>query len=276
MRKLAPIPKDVRDEALSIVSRLYGIGDSRAKCYYGPATPLSCWSATHYTDGRRSVVVLHGRFRSRARAGLYARAEVLAHEFVHAFRVPCGESPFEEHLAWQTASRPWRRALGGCFRSGPQILALVLLLPFSVPYEFALRRRFNRARRELERRGEREPLKRLVRMTDREIRDTCFFPNQTTDKGKERTMNKKLVRKHAVMMEYVILAVLIAAAVVVAVMVFGRSVKGEFNVATTAMTDAKDAESRQTKLQQSNEANTEKATEHAQKMQNYDDIADEK
>lgn len=169
MRKLLPIPKSVRDEALAIVARVYGFGDSGAKCYYGPATPLSCWNATHYTDGHRSIIVLHGRFRDRARAGFYDRAEILAHEFVHAFRVGRGESRFEEHLAWQTSSNGFRRALGGCFRSGPQILALVLLLPVAVPCEMLLRRRFNRARRALERRGERTPLRALVRMTDREI-----------------------------------------------------------------------------------------------------------
>ena len=61
-------------------------------------------------------------------------------------------------------------------------------------------------------------------------------------------MNKKLVKKHAVMMEYVIVAVLIAAAVVVAVMVFGRTTKEEFNVAATAMSDAKGAEDLQKNL----------------------------
>ena len=170
MRKLSPIPRSVRNEALAVVTRVYGFGDSGAKCYYGPATPFSCWNATHYTDGRRSIIVLHGKFRDRARAGLYDRAEILAHEFVHAFRVRFGESRFEEHLAWQTSSSAFRRALGGCFRSGPQIVALALLLPLAVPCEFLLRRRFNRARRTLERRGERTPLRALVRMTDCEIR----------------------------------------------------------------------------------------------------------
>jgi len=87
-------------------------------------------------------------------------------------------------------------------------------------------------------------------------------------------MNRKLVKKHAVMMEYVILAVLIAAAVVVAVMVFGRSVKSEFNVATKAMTDAKTAETDQQNLQWDNDANTKKATDHAKNMQNYSDMQD--
>ena len=43
---------------------------------------------------------------------------------------------------------------------------------------------------------------------------------------------KQVTRKHAVMMEYVIIAVLIAAAVVVAVIMFGKNVSKEMNVAT--------------------------------------------
>lgn len=89
-------------------------------------------------------------------------------------------------------------------------------------------------------------------------------------------MNKKLIKKHAVMMEYVIVAVLIAAAVVVAVMVFGRTVKSEFNVASTAMVNAKDAETQQKTTRANVKVNTGKATSHAQGMQGYNDIKDGK
>lgn len=59
----------------------------------------------------------------------------------------------------------------------------------------------------------------------------------------------------AVMMEYVILAVLIAAAAVVAIAYFGRTVVGEANVATTAMaTGGNAAEGVQGKVQKT--ANT--------------------
>ena len=83
-------------------------------------------------------------------------------------------------------------------------------------------------------------------------------------------MNKKLIKKHAVMMEYVIVAVLIAAAVVVAVMVFGRTTKEEFNVATTAMTDASGAKDIQQSTQDSVKKNVTKADQHAKDIQNYD------
>ena len=87
-------------------------------------------------------------------------------------------------------------------------------------------------------------------------------------------MNKKLVKKHAVMMEYVIVAVLIAAAVIVAVMVFGRTTKEEFNVATTAMSDAKGAKDRQQNLKTTSQNNIEKADTHTKDMQNYSDLQD--
>ena len=89
-------------------------------------------------------------------------------------------------------------------------------------------------------------------------------------------MNKKLVKKHAVMMEYVIVAVLIAAAVIVAVMVFGRTAKEEFNVAATAMSDAKGAKDLQEKLKTTTQSNIDKADTHTQKMQNYSDLQDNK
>ena len=52
-------------------------------------------------------------------------------------------------------------------------------------------------------------------------------------------------KKHAVMMEYVIIAVLIAAAVVVAVIMFSKTVSKEMNVATEAMVNPNTAASSQ-------------------------------
>ena len=57
-----------------------------------------------------------------------------------------------------------------------------------------------------------------------------------------------IVKKRAVMMEYVIIAVLIAAAVVVAVIMFGKNVSHEMNVATKSMSNAKGAENYQGEL----------------------------
>ena len=76
-------------------------------------------------------------------------------------------------------------------------------------------------------------------------------------------------KKHAVMMEYVIIAVLIAAAVVVAVIMFGKNVSSEMNVATKSMSDAKGAENYQKNIQQNAQQDIKKANEHEKNMHNY-------
>ena len=81
---------------------------------------------------------------------------------------------------------------------------------------------------------------------------------------------RNITRKHAVMMEYVIIAVLIAAAVVVAVIMFGKKVSNEMNVATKAMSDAKGAENYQSELEKNSVQDIKKANEHEKAMHNYD------
>ena len=76
-------------------------------------------------------------------------------------------------------------------------------------------------------------------------------------------------KKHAVMMEYVIIAVLIAAAVVVAVIMFGKNVSREMNVATKSMSDAKGAENFQKNLKNDAAGDIKKANEHEKAMHNY-------
>jgi Flp pilus assembly pilin Flp len=76
-------------------------------------------------------------------------------------------------------------------------------------------------------------------------------------------------KKHAVMMEYVIIAVLIAAAVVVAVIMFGKNVSSEMNVATRSMSNAKGAENYQKNIQAQSEKDIKSANEHEKAMHNY-------
>lgn len=83
------------------------------------------------------------------------------------------------------------------------------------------------------------------------------------------TVMKIQKRKHAVMMEYVIIAVLIAAAVVVAVIMFGKNVSSEMNVATQAMSDAKGAEASQKAIQTQATSDIKKANDHEKAMHNY-------
>ena len=81
---------------------------------------------------------------------------------------------------------------------------------------------------------------------------------------------KQITKNHAVMMEYVIIAVLIAAAVVVAVIMFGKNVSKEMNVATQAMSDAGSAADSQQKIQTEAAKDIKKASEHEKSMHNYD------
>ena len=80
---------------------------------------------------------------------------------------------------------------------------------------------------------------------------------------------RRISVKRAVMMEYVIIAVLIAAAVVVAVIMFGKNVSKEMNVATQAMSDAKGAENSQKDVQTGTTSDISKANEHEKAMHNY-------
>ncbi len=79
----------------------------------------------------------------------------------------------------------------------------------------------------------------------------------------------KMRKKHAVMMEYVIIAVLVAAAVVVAVIMFGKNVSSEMNVATKSMSDAKGAANYQKNIEKNAEQDIKKANEHEKSMHNY-------
>lgn len=83
-------------------------------------------------------------------------------------------------------------------------------------------------------------------------------------------MNVPVKRKRAVMMEYVIIAVLIAAAVVVAVIMLGKNVSSEMNVATRSMSDAKVAVSAQKDIKTQAEKDVKSAEEHRKGMHNYD------
>ena len=81
---------------------------------------------------------------------------------------------------------------------------------------------------------------------------------------------RNITRKHAVMMEYVIIAVLIAAAVVVAVIMFGKNVSKEMNVATQAMSDARGAEDSQKEVETGTSQDIKKDNEHEKANHNYD------
>ena len=77
-------------------------------------------------------------------------------------------------------------------------------------------------------------------------------------------MNVPVKRKRAVMMEYVIIAVLVA------VIMLGKNVSSEMNVATRSMSDAKAAVSAQKDIKTQAEKDVKSAEEHRKGMHNYD------
>jgi Flp pilus assembly pilin Flp len=82
-----------------------------------------------------------------------------------------------------------------------------------------------------------------------------------------------LKKKHAVMMEYVIIAVLVAAAVVVAVIMFGKTISKEMNVATEAMVNPSSAQNLQKTARSSTAENAKAAKEHVNTMHGMDDAS---
>lgn len=69
-------------------------------------------------------------------------------------------------------------------------------------------------------------------------------------------------RKHAVMMEYVIIAVLVAAAVVGAVIMFSKTISKEMDVASQAMHNPNAAASKQQNNRDTHSAAVKKAQDH--------------
>jgi hypothetical protein len=73
------------------------------------------------------------------------------------------------------------------------------------------------------------------------------------------------------MMEYVIIAVLIAAAVVVAVIMFGKTLSKEMNVATESMLNPSTAQNLQKSVRADSSGKRDKAVSHVNAMQGMDD-----
>ncbi|MBS0615265.1 MAG: hypothetical protein JSR58_01775 [Verrucomicrobia bacterium] len=58
----------------------------------------------------------------------YKPTEILVHEAVHILRCKFQEPRFEEHLAYATSSKPWRRVLGPLFRAPKETILFLLAL----------------------------------------------------------------------------------------------------------------------------------------------------
>lgn len=106
------------------IQKLFGISPSNLPIYYS-SKGLLPWEggATWGTH-----IHIHPRFEKKATCyfGLYSRSEIIAHEMVHALRAHLDEPLFEEMLAYQTATKPWRRWLGPLFSSTREAWAVIV------------------------------------------------------------------------------------------------------------------------------------------------------
>jgi len=109
-----PVEEELRGQALDIVERIFGDRPSEVPCVYGHPG-LFCGGATFSYGEDYGVVVI------RRRTGFQAKAEVLAHELVHARLVPWGGRPEDEFQAWKTTSSAFRRRLGP-YLSAPSLV----------------------------------------------------------------------------------------------------------------------------------------------------------
>lgn len=69
-----------------------------------------------YPDFFALFIIRHS-FKQKKKWLWYHRDELLAHELCHVARIACESTVFEELMAYQTATSPFRRWIGGIFRS---------------------------------------------------------------------------------------------------------------------------------------------------------------
>lgn len=87
-----------------------------------------------WTEGERTWVQLRKVFEKKERYLGYTREEIIAHERVHLLRKNFQEPVFEEILAYQTSSSPFRRFFGPVIRSSKETFFFLLLL-CAAPFE---------------------------------------------------------------------------------------------------------------------------------------------
>lgn len=61
----------------------------------------------------------------------YNRDEMIAHELIHAVRLPLGQKRFEEIIAYQTSRNWWRRTFGPIIRTPYEVYIFLFSLPCS-------------------------------------------------------------------------------------------------------------------------------------------------
>ena len=109
------IPDKLFAEATEADSRLFGFSiDWVPGFFIDPFFLFGGCAFTYYPDFF-AMFIIRRSFRHSPKWFIYKRKELLAHELCHIARIGLESESFEETFAYQTATSPFRRLLGGLF-----------------------------------------------------------------------------------------------------------------------------------------------------------------
>lgn len=211
------IPSALREEAENLTWEKFRFRAGWVPAWYSAArTGFLSAGILLEADGLLPLVFLHGGFiRKRRRLG-YDAAETLAHEMIHAVRIPFPGSAYEEYFPCQMSRSAFRRNAGNLFRNrylpllffgglalSPVLAALgtdawyaPLIFPMLILLrEIQIRLRLARASKNLRNAGL-NPLPVLLRLSDAEIfRLAHSTPEQIQETAKKSSRRKFLQKK---------------------------------------------------------------------------------
>jgi hypothetical protein len=124
----APLAEEDWKDANALTQHLFDFSVQWVPAFYSNRN-LPFWQgAAVWISHNLPIIQLRTAFRKGSYLGLYARAEILAHEAAHAARSAFDEPRFEEILAYSTSRSAWRRWLGPLFRHSWESYLFIFLL----------------------------------------------------------------------------------------------------------------------------------------------------
>ncbi len=109
------IPDKLFGEAREMTSRLFGFAIDWVPGFFIDPFFLFGGCAFTYFPDFFAMFIIRRSFKQSPKWFIYKRKELLAHELCHIARIGLESERFEETFAYQTATSPFRRLLGGLF-----------------------------------------------------------------------------------------------------------------------------------------------------------------
>jgi hypothetical protein len=168
-------------EGLDYCEQLFGVRPDWVPLFEGRAKLAPWQGAVLWVDEENRPTI-----QIAPRRG-YAREEMIAHELIHAVRLPLRSKRFEEIIAYQTSRKRWRRFFGPIVRTPSEVYVFFFallcqwipffgcrfifpaLLLFGLMRLCLTQRVFYRCRRKLSQCVGKEALALTARLTDEEI-----------------------------------------------------------------------------------------------------------